>query len=100
MNGVPTIKKDLTGITNLNVNNLNANGDVTAGTFEGTTTGLYLSGATSNIQTQLNDLGLRIGLGGSSSWLWLGSFSYGTNYVVGNVVRTLFRFNLCRITNK
>ena len=68
MNGVPTIKKDLTGISNLNINNLNANGDVTAGIFEGTTTGSYLSGATSNFQVQLNELSLKIGIG-ASSWL-------------------------------
>ena len=44
--------------------------------------------ATSSIQTQLNQLALQIGIG-ASSWLWLGTFVYGTNYTVGNVVKYL-----------
>ena len=73
------------GVDNLQLNSLTSStiNNITSQTIS------YIDGSTSNIQTQLNDLGLRIGLGGSSSWLWLGTFSYGTNNVVGNVVRYL-----------
>ena len=55
MNGNPLVHQSLSGLTNLNVE-----GDVTATTFETTTLGPYLSGITSNVQTQFDNLQLQI----------------------------------------
>ena len=51
MNGFPTISQSLSGISNVNVT-----GDITANTFESSTIGSYLGGATSNLQYQINSL--------------------------------------------
>ena len=61
MNGNPLVHQSLSGLTNVMVE-----GDVTATTFETTTLGPYLSGITSNVQTQLNNLQLQIA-GGTGS---------------------------------
>ena len=61
MNGNPLIHQSLSGLTNINVE-----GDVTSSTFETSTLGPYLSGITSNVQTQFNNLQSQIAAGGGT----------------------------------
>ena len=56
MNGVPTLRQSLSGISDVNIT-----GDLTASTFQTTTQGSYLGGITSNVQTQINALTMQTG---------------------------------------
>ena len=93
MNGVPTIHQSLSGISDINIA-----GDVTAGTYETTTTGSFLSGINKNVQVQFNELKSTIGTG-SQSWIFCGAYLSGTNYDVGNVVTYLHSTYVALLAN-
>jgi hypothetical protein len=85
MNGSSSIKQSLQGIQNININ-----GDITASTFETTTSGNYLSNISSNVQNQLNNLTSKVNLIGSS---YIGSIT--TNIYVNppNITSNNFTYS-------